>query len=196
MTRPFGVALLALATLTSGCLPARARVLAASPVPGLEVSIDEAFYRVAGRTANDLNRELRDRALPHEGLRWQGLTDFRVAYSYLPVPEASGCRVGEPRVTVELVTTLPRWTERERASAWLRSDWDLYLSRLRQHEQGHQRIAIGAGHALLEDVAALEAPDCDALRRTAAAVAETYQATVVSEQRVWDEETRHGLDGG
>ena len=95
MTRPFGAALLALAMLSSGCLPTRARVLAASPVPGLEVSIDEAFYRVAGLTASDLNRELRDRAVRHEGVRWQGLTDFRVPFTF-----TAGSKDGASTVTI------------------------------------------------------------------------------------------------
>ena len=195
MSRSLGAALLALATLTSGCLPTRARVLAASPMPGLDVSVDEAFYGVGGLTVRDLNRDLLRRALTHEGVRWQGLTAFRVTYSYLPESDLGGCRAAAPRVHVKVVTTLPLWRDREAAPAWLRSDWDLYLSRLREHEEGHQRIAIDAGHALLEDVASLEAPDCDALRRTAAAVARAHQANVTTEQRVWDEATAHGLDG-
>jgi predicted secreted Zn-dependent protease len=195
MPRPLRAAILALALLASGCLPARARVLAASPMPGLEVSVDEAFYGVGGLTVRDLNRDLFRRALNHEGVRWQGLTAFRVTYSYLPESDFGGCRAVAPRVHVKVVTTLPRWLDREDAPAWLRSDWDLYLSRLREHEEGHQRIAIDAGHALLEDVASLQAPDCDALRRTAAAVALAHQANVTTEQRVWDESTAHGLDG-
>jgi predicted secreted Zn-dependent protease len=196
MSRSLGAALLALATFTSGCLPAPARVLAASPVPGLEVSIDEAFYGVGGLTARDLNRDLFRRALRHEGVRWQGLTHFRVVYSYLPERSSDGCRAARPRVSVQLVTTLPHWTDRDEAPEVLRSDWDVYMSRLREHEEGHQRIAIGAGHALLEDFADLQAADCETLRHSAAAVAQAYQASVTVEQQVWDEETGHGLDGG
>jgi predicted secreted Zn-dependent protease len=198
MPRALPATLLALAALTSGCLPGHARVLAASPLPGLEVSVDETFYGVAGLTALDLNRDLFRRAVRHEGARYQGLTDFRVAYSYEPAWDPSGCRTSAPRVSVRVVTTLPRWEDRDVASEGLRSDWDLYLSRLREHEQGHQRIAIVAGRELLEQVAALRAPDCDALRRTAAAVADAYQVSVDAEQKVWDDETDHGLaaEGG
>jgi predicted secreted Zn-dependent protease len=195
MSRSLGAALLALAILTSGCLPARARVLAASPRPGLEVSVDEAFYGVGGLTALDLNRDLLRRALTHEGVRWQGLTAFRVTYSYLPESDLDGCRAGEPRVRVRVVTTLPQWRDRDAAPEALRLDWDRYLSRLREHEEGHQRIAIHAGHALLAEVAALEAPNCDALRRSASAVARAHQANVTSDQRDWDEATAHGYGG-
>jgi predicted secreted Zn-dependent protease len=195
MTRSLGVALLALALFTNGCLPDRARVLAASPIPGLVVSVDEAFYGVGGLTALDLNRDLFRRARWHEGERWHGLTAFRVAYTYHPEWDRDGCRASRPRVRVEVVTTLPRWNDREEAPEALRTDWDVYLTRLREHEEGHQRIAIVAGHALLDDVAALQAPDCDALRASAAAVARAYQVSVANEQKIWDEATSHGLAG-
>jgi predicted secreted Zn-dependent protease len=195
MLRSLGAALLALTILTSGCMPTRARVLAGSPLPGLEVSVDEAFYGVAGLTARELNRDLVRRGLAHEGTRWQGLTAFHVTYSYQPVSDLEGCRADEPRVRVKVVTTLPHWRDRDAAPPALRTDWDLFLSRLREHEEGHQRIAIDAGHALLDQVAALEAPDCDALHRSAAALAQIHQTIVTTEQRVWDEETAHGYGG-
>ena len=193
MMRPFTAALVALAALTTGCTSGRARVFSASPVTGLDVSIDEAFYVVAGRTPWELNRDLRRGALRHEGERWQGLTRFRVSYSYRAEQDDAACRPGRPRVAVELVTTLPRWDDRAVAPEALRTDWDLFLSRLRAHEAGHHRIAIGVGHALLDEVAALEAPDCAALRRRAAALARSYRASVTEEQKAWDDETAHGL---
>ena len=196
MPRTPTAALLALATLTSGCLPGGPGAVTASPVPGLEVSGDESCYEVAGLNARDLNHELSRRGPSHEGRSWQGQTDFRVAYSYSLERGADGCRAAEPRVRVGLVTTLPRWRDRDDAPERLRSDWDLYLSRLEEHEEGHRRIAILAGQELLEDVSALEAPDCEALRRTATEVAESYQKIVALEQKGWDEETAHGLDVG
>lgn len=196
MIRASGAALLALATFSSGCLPSGARVLDSSPVPGLEVSVDESFYGVGGVTAWELNHELFRRGPRRAGVRWQGLTDFRVAYSFLPEADVEGCRAAEPRVRVEVVTRLPRWNDRELAPEPLRSDWDLYLGRLREHEEGHQRIAIDAGQALLSEVSALQAPDCEALRSTAQAVADAHQASITLEQSVWDYETAHGLAGG
>ena len=195
MPRTIATALLALGLLTSGCVPVRP---AAAHTPGasdLQVSIDEAFYRVDGVTAPELDLELARRGPIHDGTRWQGLTDFRMAYSFLPSAGPNGCRVVEPRVSVRVVTTLPEWRERAFAPAPLRDDWDLYLGRLREHEQGHQRIAVSAGQELLEAVTELRAPDCDTLRRSAAALVAARRESVAREQDEWDVETGHGLDG-
>lgn len=198
MPKRSAAALIALATLTSGCLAARSqpKAEAAPPVPGLQVSVDEAFYRIDGRTAPQLNLELARRGPVHGGARWQGLTDFRMVYSYEVAPGADGCRAAEPRVSVRVVTTLPTWTDRDAAPEWLRADWDLFLGRLRRHEEGHQRIAIGEGEALLQEFASLAAPDCESLRRNAVELAEAARESVVREQEWWDAETDHGRAGG
>ena len=196
MPRTLPAALLALAAVTSGCLPARPLATTSSPVPALEVEVDESFYDVAGLDPRELNVQLMRRGPRHEGRSWQGRTDFRVAYSYLARSGGDGCRADEPRVSVRLVTTLPRWKDRKDAPAQLGADWDLYLSRLRDHEEGHRRIAIDAGRDLLLDVAVLSAPDCEALRKSALRIAADYQSLVTFEQRGWDERTQYGLVAG
>jgi predicted secreted Zn-dependent protease len=162
---------------------------------GLRVSIDEAFSPVLGVTAPQLNLELARRGPIQDGARWQGLTEFEMSYSFTSASGRNGCRVVDPRVTVRVVTTLPKWADRSLAAEGLRDDWDLYLGRLREHEEGHQRIAVSAGQELLEAVAELRAPDCDALRRSAHALVAERREIVAREQEGWDVETAHGLDG-
>lgn len=194
MPRYPAAALLALALFACACAPARR--LPSGSEPGLRLSVAEDYYDVAGATARDLNRELSRRGPRHEGAAWQGRTDFRLAYSFVPEDGPDGCRASDARVTVRLVTLLPRWKDRERAPSRLRGDWDLYLARLRDHEEGHRRIAIGAGRDLLAEVTALAADDCAALRVRASAVAEALRFGVADEQRDWDETTQHGLAVG
>jgi predicted secreted Zn-dependent protease len=186
MPRTILAALLALSLSACASAPAAA---------GLRVSIDEAFYHVQGVTAPQLDRELARRGPVHEGARWQGLTDFRMSYSFVPSGGPGGCSVVDPHVSVRVVTTLPRWTDRALAAEGLREDWDLFLSRLREHEQGHQRIAVDAGERLLKAVAELRAPDCAALRKSAVELVAERRESVAREQEGWDAETEHGLDG-
>lgn len=164
--------------------------------PSLEVSIDEAFYGVAGVTALELNRDLSRRGPERDGARWYGLTDFRLAYRYVPASAEDACRATETRVTVELVTTLPHWRDRDAAPEWLQLDWDLFLTRLREHERGHQEIAILTGEELLEGVAALSASDCETLIATTRRMADALQSKIDHAQRGWDVETVHGTLSG
>jgi predicted secreted Zn-dependent protease len=184
-----------LALCASGCAPVTSGAGRAAPVTGVEVSIDERYYEVEGVTPWDLNRALRTNGPRDDDAErsWFGATDFALRYRFEPMPWADGCRAGAARVEVELVTTLPVWPDREVAPARLRADWDLFLSRLREHEHGHQRIAMVSGRDLLKGVEALRAPDCDALRVEARRLAQAFQTAADLEHRRWDLETAHGL---
>jgi predicted secreted Zn-dependent protease len=187
-----------LALCASGCAPATTGTPRAEPATGIEVSIDERFYEVAGVTPWELNRALRQNG-PRDNeteRRWFGATEFTLRYRYDPMPWGEGCRAGVPHVHVELVTTLPEWPDREAAPAPLRRDWDLFLTRLREHEHGHQRIAILMGQELLRAVEALRATDCEALRAQARRLALAFESAGELGHRSWDRETRHGLAAG
>ena len=184
-----------LALCASGCAPVTSGAGRAEPVTEVEVSIDERYYEVEGVTPWDLNRALRTNGPRDDQAErtWFGATDFAMRYRYEPMPWAEGCRAGAARVEVELVTTLPEWPDREAAPAMLRADWDLFLSRLREHEQGHQRIAMVMGQELLRGVEALRATDCGTLRTEARRLAMAFESAADLEHRSWDLETAHGL---
>jgi predicted secreted Zn-dependent protease len=188
-----------LALFACGCAPATAGTQGAEPATPIDVSIDERFYEVAGVTPWEINRELRQNGPRDDDQterRWFGATDFTLRYRYDPMPWGEGCRAGIPHVHVELVTTLPEWPDRNAAPAPLRRDWDLFLKRLREHERGHQRIAILMGQELLRAVEALRSPDCETLRVEARRLASAFESAVELEHRSWDHETRHGLAAG
>jgi predicted secreted Zn-dependent protease len=168
------------------------------PAPAIAVSIDERFYEVSGLTPWDLNRALRLRGPrdTDDERSWFGETDFALRYRYDAVPAGDGCRALGARVEVQLVTTLPEWPDRDAAPPALRADWDLFLSRLREHERGHQRIAMLLGQELLRGVEALHAPDCDTLRAEARRLAMTFESAGLHEHASWDQHTAHGLADG
>ena len=163
--------------------------------PALWVSVDEQFYDVDGDTPGMLNRDLARNGPRRDGRAFQGLTDFQVRYRFDPRPVGGGCRATDARVHVEVVTTLPLWIERDTAPESLRRDWDVFRARLREHERGHQDIAIAGGKMLLDEVERLAAPDCAALRADAERVAQALQRRLDLEQRDWDAETGHGRRG-
>lgn len=198
-----------LCALAAGCLPAggaprvrepgpaRPGVVRAAErgggLPGFELSLGETYYPVEGTSAPVVNRELRRNGPVHRGLRWHGLTDFRLGYSFEPRPWGEGCRAAETRVRLDIVTTLPRWGSRTAAPAELRSDWDLFLGRLREHEDGHRRITVDAGKDLLKGVQRLRAPDCEELKVRVRRLADAFRVRVELEHRSWDAEDDQDL---
>jgi predicted secreted Zn-dependent protease len=189
---------IALALCSAACAPVTTGTPRPEPASGIEVTIDERFYEVEGVTPWELNLELRRNGpRDHEEERsWFGATDFTLRYRFDPRTEADGCRASAARVEVELVTTLPEWPDREAAPAPLRQDWDLFLSRLREHERGHQRIAILLGQELLRGVEKLHAPDCATLRAEARRLAMEFESAGDHQHRSWDQRTAHGLADG
>lgn len=159
------------------------------------VSFRESFYQIEGATPRQLTRALNEKGpLSHgSGSRAFGQTRFELRYRYEPSPWSDGCRAAGASVEVELVTTLPAWSGRDRAAPVLRADWDLFIGRLRAHEHGHRRIAVELGERLLERLQALRASDCRVLRVAVRRLERAFVSAADLEHRAWDQETRHGL---
>jgi predicted secreted Zn-dependent protease len=82
-------------------------------------------------------------------------------------------------VTVEIVTTLPRWVDLDSAPERLVSDWALFMARLRDHESRHQYLALQGSRELHRTLSGLSAPDCETLHteaeRVVTTLAERYE---------------------
>lgn len=185
--------------LAVACAPRPSAPVADTPrllAEPLQVHVEERFYPVAGTSAARINRDLAGRGPAMAGRRWHALTDFRLRWRYLPRMRQGRCTADAVRLDVEIVTTLPRWEDRGRASPDLASDWDLYLERLREHEVGHQRIVVLEGRELLDSVEGLAAPDCATLSDRMRRLAQAARGEVDAAHAEWDRATSHGVGGG
>ncbi len=166
------------------------------PHTALTVRTEERFYDVHGTSASRINLELASRGPRHGGVHWHALTDFALRWSYVPRRVGGRCAPGRVSLEVDVVTTLPRWDDRPRAEAALVSDWQLYMHRLRAHEDVHRAIAVWGGRELLHSVALLSAPDCRSLGEEAQRLARRVQAEVDGAQSAWDRLTDYGMGAG
>ena len=162
-------------------------------LPGLRVHVEERFYPVAGTSPGALNRALASRGPRRDGRAAHALTEWHVVWSYEPVRGASGCVSGRPSVTVQIVTTLPRWTDLPTASDRLISDWALFLARLRDHESRHQHLALEGSRELLASLSGLEAPSCALLHARAEGMASSLAARYDAEHVRVDESSDQDL---
>ena len=178
--------------------PAPGAWAAAAPAPdtALTVRTEERFYDVHGTSASRINLELASRGPRHGGVHWHALTDFALRWSYVPRRVGGRCAPGRVSLEVDVVTTLPRWDDRPRAEPALVSDWQLYMLRLRAHEEVHRAIAVWGGRELLHSVALLSAPDCRSLGEEAQRLARRVQAELDGAQSAWDRLTDYGTGAG
>jgi predicted secreted Zn-dependent protease len=158
--------------------------------------MQERFYPVAGRSARALNRALATQGPRSAGRAAHALTQWHVSWSYRPVMRGGACLSGRPTVSVEIVTTLPRWTDSSTASDRLLNDWALFLARLRDHESRHQYLALEGGREVLATLSGLTAPTCELLHETAQRAVSTLEASYESRQLLVDESSNYGLSEG
>jgi len=151
--------------------------------PDVPVEVDEGveFYEVAGRTSAELTAQMAQQGPAHFGGRAWALTAWEIRALYVLVPDAAGCRIGYPRVRLEIVTTLPRWTPPPGTPWRLRASWQTLLTRVGEHEDVHRDHAQAAAHRTATAVAALPlAADCAEAERQ---VREALRREVMYAQR-------------
>ncbi len=102
-----------------------------------------SYFRIGGRTADDLDRELDRRGpMTHTtGHRHPGATEIKFGGDVTYLEKGGRCLVGGTRVTLRTHMILPRWSNRGRAASDLGFIWDTLSMDIKRHEERHAEIA-------------------------------------------------------
>jgi predicted secreted Zn-dependent protease len=147
---------------TPGMIGGGAEVTAAAEVRVTETVVD--WFPIRGTTQRQMRDSMTQTAPYSEKrkshvwgqCRWWFEWDFK----YLPGP-TGGCRVAEFTLTLNARMKLPKWVDANQADRDLRTRWDAFEQRLRQHEDGHKNNGIKAANDLARRIKAIgEFPDC------------------------------------
>ena len=127
----------------------RLGVLALLAWPLLSAAANNAltvdYFTISGRTAAELRADLnRLGPVGETGIRGDGYTHWRIAWTFDFAPKGETCVAENFRVTLEVRMILPRWEPPANVAPSLVALWDRYLTALRFHEDGHYSIAIAA----------------------------------------------------
>ena len=192
--------------LQSGCLPPGFTLQEAGPIPldpAVSVVTVQEDYAIAGRDRPQLLRQMRERGPRDSGGRHHAYTRWRLRWTHDPqpvgsnAPLASGCRPGQPQITLFLLTVAPRWVDVEQAAPSLRSTWARFLEATQQHEEGHRNLCMRAAQSLLDRLRSLSpAEDCSRLQQQAQQVAAQVLDDLLARQRAYDRLTDHGMRQG
>lgn len=124
------------------------------------------YFRIGGKTAEDLDRELeRNGPLTRTtGHRHPGATEIKYGGEVTYVERSGRCSVGAARVTLRTHIILPRWSNRGKAAGDLRFIWDTLSADIKRHEERHAEIARNHARTLERDLLALPSrANCDEL---------------------------------
>jgi len=155
-------------------------------------------YDVAGTTSTELWDQIRQFGpTDAAGKHYAGDLLSNIHWQTWLHTDAQGCSVERSEVTVDTVVTVPRWTNAREGSEALQTDWDIFLSRLKEHEAGHRSNAVKAAQAVREAIEGVgRLPDCDTLRPI---VKQAAEAAIDHWKQVdidYDTTTRHGETQG
>ncbi|TWF49706.1 DUF922 domain-containing Zn-dependent protease [Neorhizobium alkalisoli] len=127
-----------------------------------------SYFRIGGRTAEDLDQELEKRGpVTHNtGHRHPGATEIKFGGDVTYVERDGRCTIGGARVTLRTKIVLPRWGNRNRASADLGFIWDTLSADIKRHEERHAEIARNHARQLERELLALSSSrSCDDLEK-------------------------------
>ena len=162
------------------------------------LSARELYYDIDGQSAGELREQIH-RLGPRDGAEARdALTVWNLEWAYheAPAPSGGGCGLRDIRVTLDVETTLPRWTPPQTASANLVQMWRTYLEHVKQHEAGHRRIAEQNARELLSALTALHGATCPQVWDEASRTAERIVSEGRARNRAYDVETKHGQTQG
>ena len=168
---------------------------AASGAPTVSERTEE--YAVAGTTPEEIRVSMnRQRPADKSGRRLDAFTDWQVRREYRHSSTAEQCALTSFKTTIEVVTTLPRWSGNRGDSA-LAQRWDRYQRALEEHEKGHAQIGIKTAEAMQEELSKLEPhATCADLQHAIESRAKDILDGAREEEADYDRRTRHGTAQG
>jgi len=173
-----------------------ATVGASSAGTGVRTTVEVRYYDVDGRSVQDILAAMHRDGPQWQGRRFFGLTNTTLQYGYRHAYDGERCAPFQQAVLVEVVVMLPRWRTPRNTPYDLERDWRAFDRALRQHEDGHRRLAEDEGATLDLELGRLRAPNCAALDTAAATLADAVRAHYGAEHASYDRHTEHGRSQG
>ena len=107
---------------------------------------------------------------------------------------AAGCILTGAEETIDIMLILPKWVDKVSASDQDQKMWDLYLTFLKRHEQGHINIALKAAREWQAELAQpISAPSCQGLDDKIKVLYNEIMQTGKEATVNYDQRTNHGL---
>ena len=123
-------------------------------------------FDIHGRTARELRADLsRLGPVGETGIRGDAYTEYRIAWKFSMRMKEGVCRADIVTVDLDVTMQLPRWDPPAGVSSELIDTWNRFSKSLREHEDGHHRLAIAAADEVRRRLRArARTHDCGELR--------------------------------
>jgi predicted secreted Zn-dependent protease len=155
-------------------------------------------FDIHGSTARQLRDDLTRRGPVGEtGIPGDAYTEYRIAWRFSMRMNDGACRVDNVVVDLDVTMQLPRWDPPAGVPPLLIDTWKRFSKDLREHEDGHHRLAIAAAQEVRRRLQArVRASGCDRLKAKLNERANEVLREYRERQHQYDLDTDYGRAGG
>ena len=156
------------------------------------------YFDLRGSTARELRADLSRRGPVGEtGIRGDGNTEYNIAWRFSMKFKDGICSPQDVEVDLAVTMHLPRWEPPSGVSSELRETWERFSDDLREHEDGHHKIARSAAKAVKRKLRRrTEAASCEVLKTRMNTAATDVLREYRTKQQEYDLETDYGRATG
>jgi predicted secreted Zn-dependent protease len=156
------------------------------------------YFDLHGSTARELRADLsRQGPIGETGIRGDGYTEYSIAWRFAMEFKDGVCSARDVEVDLAVTMQLPRWTPPAGVPSELLDIWDRFSEDLREHEDGHHKIARSAAKAVRRNLKRnIEAASCDKLKAKMNTAATDVLREYRAKQQEYDLKTDYGRAKG
>ena len=165
---------------------------------GIELNATIEYYDVSAPSFAKLAKRIKAAAPPDENGKTsvsstQSTWKVGISTTTLPVQ----CRTESVTMKLNVVTTMPRWLEFDKAPHLEQDAWEKYQAGLRAHADGHIDIDVNTVSAIRDAILSVpSAANCDVLKSAMAQEASNAEASFTKAHANYDKETKDGRSQG
>jgi predicted secreted Zn-dependent protease len=152
------------------------------------------YFAIHGSTAKELRADLKRLGPVGEtGIRGDAYTEYRIAWQFSMTLKDGWCRAHDVNVDLDVTMLLPRWAKPDTASPTLVQTWNDFSVVLREHEDGHHRLAVEAANEVRRRLGKrIRAASCETLKARLTDIANATLLEYREKQADYDERTDYG----
>lgn len=194
----------ATAPTTPSCTPLSAAIRPVAPtLVGLNSGLYQlptttVNYTVYGATTKEISNQIHTCSpVVHGGSRYAASAEYAINWSYNYKADETGlCSIVDARVGLHIVKLLPKWQPIGSPSNLLQSKWNVFITNLNRHEDGHASIDMRYAEKLLADLSSFPPMECSQIDAAANAKAKYTINELNIANETYDNSTNHGTTEG
>jgi predicted secreted Zn-dependent protease len=152
------------------------------------------YYDVTGQTLGDVNkRMLASSPIAEAGIKYRGRCDYHIDWQFTYASDSDWCAIKSVAVTISITYTMPRWIDYSSTSSSMQEKWNVFFTRLQEHEEGHANLAKDASRDIEREIGNMKRRSCQELNQAANESGHDLMRKLDAASDAYDARTNHGI---